>query len=496
MKKLFFYSLLIILLLFSSLWIVSYFMVTPYSTAPNYTFVIDWIKKNLPEDRKDKILIADNYQTSTVQLFAELGDPNPPFIIMTPSADEEVISLQKKYPVDAYIQKHDTSVKYKIYENTKPYIKSIIEDINMQDFDTPLLYSIRNFRELLLTVTSKQTIQPRPRILEFDGFPRYASEKTNIRRSERSGGLSLSKKPVSPEEELVSYKDDMTIYNAGFSKPIDISDIELVFAEESRAATVLAMIEYKSEASKWHLLGERPFLLVIDQSGVGRITIDSDVYKLEQGYNSLYYMKDRLSRIGHLQEDKRHVGLDPRFPSFPDKLCNIKELQITLSPPLREIPDKTPYYFSWDNAGTFLEDIETLFETKRSLGLKKIRFQSSNEYENIGCYTGTIMDLRPHKINNKEDFRITVETKADIPKQTEVQVLLRFSCDSTTWSDWYNIHIGKNHKGTNSVYAEFDYFQYKLVLLTKGVKQTPKIRGMSFFFHIPLQDKLKAEENN
>ena len=494
-NKLSFFSLLVTLLLFSSLWIVSYFRVVPYSIAPQYVFVVDWIKRNLPEDRKDKMLIADGYQTSTVQLLAEVGDPIPPFFIIELAKNkltrnESVLSLKNELAVETLIKKYDTSVCYRIYENRKPYIRSVLEDVDMQDFNTPLLYSIRNFHELLLTITSKPTIQPRPRVLEFDGFPRYALEKTNIRRSELSGSLSLSKKTVSPEAEVVSHKDDMTIYNARFERPIDISDIELFFAEVSRSATVLAMIEYKSENSKWHLLSERPVLLVIDQSGVGRITTDTDVSRLEQGYNSLYYMKDKLSQVGKLQTDKQHVGLDPRLASLPDKLRNIRELQVTLSPPLSEIPD------SWDNAGAFLEDIETLFETKRSFGLIKTILRSSDEYEDFGSYTGAVVDLRPHKNNNKEDFMMTVELKADIPKQTEVQVMLRFSCDSTTWTDWYNIHMGKSHKGTNSVYAKFNFFQYKLALLTKGVKQTPKISGISFYFNAHLQDELKTEYNN
>ena len=489
-NKLSFFSLLVTMLLFSSLWIVSYFRVVPYSIAPQYVFVVDWLKMNLPENRKDKMLIADSFQTSTVQFFAEVGDPNPPLIVMLPSNDERVLSLKKEFPVEAFIQKHDTSVYYRIYENRKPYIKSVLEDVDMQDFNTPLLYSIRNLHELLLTVRSHPTIQPRPRVLEFDGFPRYALEKTNIRRSELSGSLSLSKKTVSPEMEVVSHKDDMTIYNARFERPIDISDIELFFAEESRSATVLAMIEYKSENSKWHLLSERPVLLVIDQSGVGRITIDMDVHRLEQGYNSLYYMKGQLSLVGQLQEDKRHVGLDPRLPSLPDKLRNIRELQITLSPPLMETPD------SWDNAGVFLEDIETLFETKCNFGLIKTKILGSNEHEGFGSYTGIVMDLRPHKKNNKEDFMMTAEIKADIPGQSEIQVMLRFSSDSTTWSNWYNILNGKSSKGAYSVNAKFNYFQYKLVILNKGVKQTPTIRGIRFSFNVPSQDKLKAEDNN
>jgi hypothetical protein len=96
------------------------------------------------------------------------------------------------------------------------------------------------------------------------------------------------------------------------------------------------------------------------------------------------------------------------------------------------------------------------------------------------------MDLRPHKKDNKEDLEVVAEIKADIPAQSEIQVMLSFSNDSTIWSNWYNILSGKGPKGAYSVNANFNYFQYKLVILNKGVEQTPTIRGIRFSFNVPL----------
>ncbi len=485
-NKYFFYCLLVPILLLNSLWIISYFRVVPYSPASHYEFVVDWIRENMPGNRKDKLLIADNYQTSSVQLMAGVGDPNPPLIAMLTSNDKGILSIQKRFPLEPFLQKHDRSVYYKIYTNTESYVKSVFEGLDIQDYTTPILYSIRNFREFLLTVNSHPTFQPRPRVLELEGFP-YTVEKTNIRRAERNGGLFLSKKTILPEAEVVSHKDSMTIYSARFAKPVDIDEVELVFGKESKHSTVRALIEYKPETSNWHLLGDKPALLDIDQEGVGRVTIDPDVCRLEQRYNSLYYMKDQLSLFGQMQTENRNVGLDSRFPSFPDKLRNVKELQITLSPPL----SRDVYFF--DNGG-FFEGLKTHYKTKDSIKLIETKIRSSNEYEGFGSYTGMVMDLRPHKLDNKKDFKVKTEINADIPSQTEIQALLRFSFDSTVWSDWFHIPVGKSFAGTNSVYAKFNYFQYKLILSSKDVNQTPEISGIRFSFNVPSETKFKDEE--
>ena len=493
-----FFCLLVPLLVFNSLWIISYFKVVPYSIARQYVFVVDWIKKNFPEDRKDKFLIADNYQTASVQLISGVGDPNPPGLVLTNKHKEIACQIKKKFPVEDYIKKHDQSIYYRIYENRRPYVKSILneyktdkniltdKDFNSFPCSVPLLYSIRNFHEILLTVSSYPSSQPRPRIIEYDGFPKYAVEKTNIQRLERNGTLFLSRKAIFPESESIKRINNISVYDAKFSKLTDIQDIELVFGIGNKSSTILATIEYKSENSVWRLLGEKPILLIIDERGVGRITADPDAYKLERGYNALYFIKDRLSRVGQLQFEKWHKGMDPGLVSLPDDLRKIMELRITLFPSIPTYDEDIMDYIA--SFMPFLKEIKDFLRTVEIVNLSEVKIRASEEYENYGYYTGIATDIRPHKKDTNENFAVTAEINADISPQTEIQVMLRFSNDLLTWTEWSGTVKDKNLKGTYLVDIPADFFQYKLILLSNDSEQTPAIRGLRFSFCTPYFD--------
>lgn len=491
-----FLGLLFPIIIVNSLWIISYFKVGSYLTVKQYFFVIDWIKKNFPEG-KDKFLIADNYQTASVQLISGVGDPNPPGLVLTNKHKEVACQIKKKFPVEDYIKKHDQSIYYRIYENRRPYVNSILneyktdkniltdKDFNSFPCSVPLLYSIRNFHEILLTVSSHPSSQLRPRIIEYDGFPKYAVEKTNIQRVERNGMLFLSRKAIFPESESIKRINNISVYNAKFSKPTDIQDIELVFGIGNKSSTILATIEYKSENSVWCLLGEKPILLIIDERGIGRIAVDPDIYKLERGYNSLYFIKDSLSRVGQLQIERRHKGMDPGLVSLPDDLRKIMELRITLFPLIPTLDEDLGSGVGFIN---FLKEIPAFLRTVAIANLSEVKIRASEEYENHGYYTGIVTDIRPHKKDTNENFAVTAEINADLPPQTEIQVMLRFSNDLVTWTEWSSAVKDKNLKGTYLVDIPEDFFQYKLILLSNNPKKTPVIQGLRFSFCTPYFD--------
>lgn len=489
-KKVGYWGLVLPLLLCNSLWIIHYFKVVPYSIDKHYEYVGDWINNNFPEDRKNKLLIADRLKNASIQLIAGLGDPNPPHLILTRLSDKnDTLKIREKFSIEDFMQKHDLSIVYRVFENQKPYVKSLLsecdllcnDDFVIRNFDafpcsSPLLYSIRNFHELLLTVCSHPSSHDRPRVIEYDGFPKFVAEKENIRRLERNGTLLLSHKCIIPESEDIEYSNGELIYRAVFSKPVDIRDMELIFENENKIPTVQAFIEYKTESCPWELMGDGPVLLAIDQSGIGRITFDPEIQRLSQGYNSLYYIKDSLSRVGQMQDENRHIGLDARLVSLSDNLRKVKELQILFKPCLPSFDDSTGLV---NGAKAFFADI-MVSVGRGSIDLIQAKIRSSREYEQYGYYAGVVTDLRPHKASNEDGLNMQVEIKAEMPAQTDVKVLTRFSSDKTKWSDWNCVIEDRNSKGFYSIDATYDFLQYKLILLSRDGKQSPVIRDLRF----------------
>ena len=444
-----------------------FFRVASYLPNRHYLFVTEWIKKNVPAERKNNFFFVNDYnstkgnknimnayQLSTIQLLANIGYPEPPFIYMYLYSDnvadvpyERLKKIQGKFPLTSFLQKHNTSVYYKAYgkhlgdikyENLRLtesdlFIRKMTGNKNIYPCTLPLLYSIENFHEMLFMVCADSSESPRPMTLEYHGFPDYHSEINNINRMDRNGNLCLSRKTLQPEtEKFIRKSNNLLFYTAMFSEPEDISDIDIFF--KNKPSAVRWKVEYKSKASVWHVSGSGN--LNIGEQHIGKIRLDKEACELFENYKKLYMAEDSLSKIGIFHFDKRHTMLN--FPSYflPDIIKDVKELKIVLA---NEKDDG-------------------------SIDMLRTKILSAKGYEKEGFYTSLPIDIRPYRYGMSKKRLLISEMDAEVPLGAGIRLLIRFSDDCKKWSEWYEVLSEKELK-KNMPIKTVDFLQYKIILI-------------------------------